>query len=481
MPPQEHVTPEDLHLNQLRRMLEGDVLLGPDPPHIDICGVIIEYLSRTGISLHDVFMMNPEIYKRLFTREKARSSAENLVRWLVSTGQGEELITECENIFPLVSVMTAGMRQPGDEEQEGASAPDTAAMDRFRALREAGHHLIWQLSDIHFGDFNALENDPSELAAFFGLLVADQPSTVPDIIVFSGDVTSRTNPDEFGAFSEFALELSQKVWANHRPERLLLVPGNHDTLWLPRGTTDRLELFRQYFGDSSVCITPFGPEAETVGDAEILRAGAAAEDCPPLAVVRYDDLRLEFVLLVSAYHSGALPPELVSLLENIPDDARDELMGHLRTDRGWTSRNYIEMIARKLHPTQDIRLAVLHHHLCNYGANYCANDNAALLLKTLWRHDTPIALHGHIHMSQSDIPRPPIPGHAYCVPCGTLSSHPDHGDRGFSLHLLSPTSSPVGRALASFWWNLGELRDFDEAGLTETNSVQMVPHPIPSS
>ena len=58
------------------------------------------------------------------------------------------------------------------------------------------HCVLWHLSDVHFGRFNKVENDPRQLAYTAAKLAADHPGIAPDVVVISGDVSSVAAPAE---------------------------------------------------------------------------------------------------------------------------------------------------------------------------------------------------------------------------------------------------------------------------------------------
>jgi 3',5'-cyclic AMP phosphodiesterase CpdA len=70
---------------------------------------------------------------------------------------------------------------------------------------------IAQLTDIHFGDENALA-----VRAALEHLQADPP----DAVVLTGDLTRQGSETEFAA---------AKAWADALPKPVIVVPGNHDT------------------------------------------------------------------------------------------------------------------------------------------------------------------------------------------------------------------------------------------------------------
>ena len=95
---------------------------------------------------------------------------------------------------------------------------------------------LLHFSDLHLsGDGNKQENTKARLGFLFDSLVKIQEDGNPvDIVVFTGDLIDKGGmdypsiADGFHAFEEQVLKpLIEKVGI--RPERIVFLPGNHDT------------------------------------------------------------------------------------------------------------------------------------------------------------------------------------------------------------------------------------------------------------
>lgn len=178
-----------------------------------------------------------------------------------------------------------------------------------------------------------------------------------------------------------------------------------------------------------------------------------SETAPPLAIVVLNDAAMEIILLVSSFFSGAVPKEFVELTKVIDDESlREELIKHVRNDSGNINMEYLSLIAQSLKETKSPRLALIHHHLVQYGAEVLQNKFAFALLKTLFNMGVRIVLHGHLHMFEDDEQlRGELEGLAYNIPCSTISSHPWRRSPGFMVHLIT---KGVDREMITFTWEL---------------------------
>lgn len=99
---------------------------------------------------------------------------------------------------------------------------------------------ILQFSDIHFGSqhgFESVAKDPytAGVGTLLDHLMADLDRTgcQPDMLVLSGDLTSQASKKEFSLAREFCNALMHKCSLD--TSRLIVVPGNHDAVWLQSG------------------------------------------------------------------------------------------------------------------------------------------------------------------------------------------------------------------------------------------------------
>lgn len=443
---------------------------------IDIEGVFIDYMSRNGYPLIAALDLNRNLAVKLFPRDDYSRASQLLLAVTESASERNKIKEECHIRYPLIAELIAKV--------DAIHSPSNFAVNKeitaFDVLETSDTKtIIWQISDIHFGRLNMLHNDPIELASIFGHLVGTHPSTKPDYIIISGDITSSAAEEEFTRFAKFCKELSIQLWDSLCPQRILLVPGNHDITWSPDGSADRLKLFADMFGDERVCVTPFGKEESFFKDptVRVRRYGLNDSESPPLAVVSLEEAGIEVLLLVSAYYSGIIPEELRHLLRNEvnDEDARSRLIKHLRSDTGEISVQYLSLLARSLDAKPVPRLAVTHHHFTQYGAECSLSKYGYDLMKTLSDKGVSIVLHGHLHMFEARTSSRVIEMETpCCIPCTTLTAHTWRRSQGFMIHVVDSSSDG---SMISLEWELAEGRLFHLESLQPAYSATLSSNP----
>lgn len=260
--------------------------------------------------------------------------------------------------------------------------------------------VLWQISDLHFGKYNVLEPEPRELAAMLAKAATDYPTLAPHVLLVSGDVSSIAADNEFDEFVQFCSDVSGFLGKSRSAPPILVVPGNHDVHWMADGTADRMKGFRERVSNQGCCITPFGPASEErgAGSISIIRVDPNSDSTPPFATVRFKDLDLEIVLLISGYFSGSVPKEVRDTVTASP--SKDELEKLLRCDQGAVNREYLLNLATMPSPSTAYRLGLIHHNPVQYGTAPCANRLAPQFLETLFKHGVRVVLHGHVHLSE---------------------------------------------------------------------------------
>jgi 3',5'-cyclic AMP phosphodiesterase CpdA len=324
---------------------------------------------------------------------------------------------------------------------------------------------VWQLSDIHFGKLNKTEPDPRELAMQIGKIALDYPNVAPQIVVVSGDVSSVAAADEFETFHKFCGHLSQALWDKECPERVLVVPGNHDVSWQSDGTADQMKGFVDGVAKKGACITPFGGAAETFssGNISVRRLDPRPGTVPPMALVKFGDYDLEVVLMVSGYFSGAVPKEVQKALAALPVSV-DALRDLLRRDEGAVNREYLFNLAKLPKREAGLRVGVIHHNPIQYGIEVCANKFAPQLLESLYTKEATILLHGHVHLVEDAGGfRPVGDKQAYPIPCPTLCSEAIAGGKGLAIHLLGRNGTK--RTFDTLIWQMSASSGFREEGV----------------
>jgi len=277
-------------------------------------------------------------------------------------------------------------------------------------------------------------------------------------------VSSSALTAEFLNFEQFCRELSRLVWEEVRPERILVVPGNHDVTWLDDGTADRMAAFERVFNKDEVCVTPFGtPNASFAGGKVTVERFRASPTSAPIAVVWDREKGLQFVLMISGYFSGEVPKSVREALRG-RGRADEEFLSLLREDAGGVNKEYVYSLSKTLAARESPALGVMHHNPIQYGIETCENRLAPQRMETLWKRRVPILLHGHVHLSESRAnQRPVLKGEAYPVPAPTLCSIPTGGSgRGLMVHFVSDYS--MGRRIMdTVVWHFSESMSFNAA------------------
>ena len=433
-----------------------------DPVNIE--GVILDYLGQSGASIDTVFQLNQKIYTDLFIGNNVESGKELLRCFLSSQESAKELISKTESIYSNIPKLIEDIYGSPNER---AKMINKLFENPTQHLKADIKSIIWQISDLHFGFLNTIDNDPRELAFMLAKIASDYPNLKPDIVLISGDLSSMAGKEEFHKFVQFCKEFEKIVWGTPSPERLLVVPGNHDTTWLSNGDADSMSLFRSIVSASNCCITPFGPSEETFANGLITvkRSASNMEKSPPVTQVEFAQYGLRFLLLVSGYFSGFIPLEF-RLLREKADKIEENFLNLLRVDNGEVNREYLYDISCCKNDHNATTLGVIHHNPIQYGIETCLNKYAIQLLETLYKIDVPLLLHGHVH--QVDDPgsqRPVITGQSYALPCPTLSSIPSSGSsRGINMFFVGEETIP--RKIWTLQWSISSSTSFKPDGAT---------------
>lgn len=431
--------------------------------YIEVFGTVLDYISRVNQSLEDFLLEFPNLYKPLFENEDNYQKTYNLLTTILfDFEKRKEARCACQkNGWSSVEKIIDEI----DKEQSNIGHPDSSsAVDIFAGHKVEG--VIWQLSDIHFGDMNLMGLSPRELVDTLCLIVNETPEFEPRLIIISGDLTSRAAEDEFKKLEIFCEYLSDELWGEHRPQRFLVVPGNHDTTWLGGGKADKLSNFNKYLSNSEKVITPFwkGPKknSDSDGDVTITRFDMDKHpNVPPFVLVRDKRLNLQFLLLVSSYYSGFVPEKVRHAIMGIkPNKDRKVLQELLREDKGEISRDYLVHLKNSIKPVNRPTIAITHHHLDHYGTNACESKNARNLLFACAEKGIWLILHGHTHLEEAfDSQRVPNLNEAYPIPCPTLCSDTEPGNMwGFMIHLIGHSMEP--RRITTAVWRTDESKFF---------------------
>jgi predicted MPP superfamily phosphohydrolase len=112
--------------------------------------------------------------------------------------------------------------------EAGEPSPSTATPDsRGRRRVPEGTLRILHLSDLHFSARRAWDQDPVLAALARDVGALRESGLRPDLVAVTGDVADRGTTDDYARATKW-LRTSLLPAAGIGPERLLLVPGNHD-------------------------------------------------------------------------------------------------------------------------------------------------------------------------------------------------------------------------------------------------------------
>ncbi|MFO1523253.1 MAG: metallophosphoesterase [Kiritimatiellia bacterium] len=445
-------------IKQLESMLDNF----PDGSE-EIEGVILDYIGRTGLTLHDILQRNHKIYSHFFLGENCEAG-KLLIRATVQSSEDyDEILLKCDQIYPKVCTLTEEIMSDASGSLNSIHGIER---DPKSYLECTDCTVIWQLSDIHFGKFNKLDNDPRQLAFMLAKIPTQFPALKPDIVIVTGDVTSVGKEAEYNSFKEFSKVLMKSLWGEVIPENYLVIPGNHDVSWQANGFADKMAAFKKAFLDSDFCISPFNTNPVKLYGDESVKVSTVdnnPDTTPPFCVVEYEKHKLFIVLLVSGYFSGAIPNSVRELLSS-ESASEDDLISLLRADEGSVNNEYLFNISNFAFPSGKTGFGIIHHNPIQYGIETCKNRYAPSLLKTLAQKNVNVLFHGHTHLTEQDTRRPLTPDHSYPIPCPTLCSITTAGSsRGFNIILHGRGESSVKTSCSH--WHMTEAADFSRVGL----------------
>lgn len=428
---------------------------------IDIHGVILDFLARTNMQIEQLFQDHPKLYPALFDDddETVKRTTTLLKDILIDNRKRSAARTACKkNNWPkLESIIN-------DIENSQNNIRTDSEVDMLAGHRVEG--VVWQLSDIHFGRLNKLGLNAKSLAETLIAIGIETPEFKPKLILISGDLTSSSQEDEYKEFCIFYKKLSEGIWPQSLPHRILVVPGNHEITWLSDGKADRLSKFKKYVASENDVITPFweGNDRipDSLGEISISRYDMdESPDTPPFVLVKDKRLNFQVLLLVSSYYSYDVPQAVIGMLHGISNGTiKQSLQDILREDKGETSREYILHMKSTLNPVNLLTVGLTHHNLDQLGLATCLNQHSSNLLQLLASKDIRLILHGHTHLNEEkSASRPLDVNKAYPIPCPALCGEPQSGSIcGFMMHLIGPDSSP--RNMSTAIWEIDNSQFF---------------------
>ena len=449
--------------NQLKKLIENYPRLRlAHKIKVDICGVLLDYIGRTGIPLTDILLQNIELKKYLFSNNFEYKKTYTLFYALYKDSPSRSFLREFAHKHDWSDVIKL-IDEIDSKEIERGNPSTGSFCDTL-----VGHHVegvIWQLSDIHFGKLNLLGFNAEDLAETLrNCCTFHDEALTPNLILISGDITSQAASEEFDEFNSFCDFLCEGIWGDKLFHRILTVPGNHDVTWTET-TADKLRSFVTRVSRANKCVTPFWDGnrnyTDSIGPVTINKFESESEDVPPFVLVTDKKLNLQILLLTSSYYSGTIPVEVISTLQNIEDTSvKDSLSELLRVDTGEISRGFIFHISKSLRPVDRTTFALTHHNLDSYGERPVLMPYKEHLLKTLYDRNVMLILHGHTHLTEtSDSGRTPNQKQAFPIPCPTLCSDNEPGSNwGFLVHFIG--SNNGNRVITTYIWEIDANKFF---------------------
>ena len=406
---------------------------------LDVAGIVLDYMVKFDCTLYDVYKKNHDLLGYIDDVDLYR---------LLRCKCGDEL----KEKIPYLLARFDGVANDIKRRLEQIQLQYMSKNEMIKNIHDESRAVVWQLSDIHFGKLNKLGYLPKDMAAILRVAYQKYDDLRPDILIVSGDLTSASTDQEYEQFYEFIDSFASGLWGNEYSSRVLVVPGNHDIKWGDDGCADRMKSFIENVSDRGYCITPFGEKYEDLegGDVLVQRYNDDLSVDPSIAMVRYEKLSLEFVLLVSGYFSYEIPLAVRNVMGAA--STSEDLSDILRIDEGQMSQNYISFL-EELPNSNALRFAVMHHNPVQYSVDCCKCSHATLLLARLKEQGINLLLHGHVHL-QEDLTNSRnlyTDASAYPVPAPTLSSYPTAGQNGFSIHFVGKKNSDSERVSTAYW------------------------------
>ncbi len=249
----------------------------------------------------------------------------------------------------------------------------------MRQLDDGLSATVLHISDTQFGRYHRFDNTDSlagHLVRDVTRLVLDGVPPI-DLVVVSGDIAERGKRPEFEQARAFADELCRAL--ELEPERVVVVPGNHDVSW---------DLCRATFAewqDEHEDTDPPPPHPRKWRHYQDFVTGlhgpAAFTEDQPYRLHRFEDLRV----VVAAMNSTI----------------QESHQAHY----GWCGRDQLRWFADQLEPAESegmLRIGVLHHN----ARRKAQADNENLRdeddLTAILGERLDLLLHGHTHEGKED-------------------------------------------------------------------------------
>jgi 3',5'-cyclic AMP phosphodiesterase CpdA len=239
---------------------------------------------------------------------------------------------------------------------------------------------LLHLSDLHFGRH---QFDPPATPSGHNASNAGYPtlfeSLLPflhdvDGVVITGDITQTADPSEFNAAATLLSSLSAKVG----PDRLFLVPGNHDLAYAKSDVDARWGAYSSFYNNF------FRHPKHAAANRAFIPSTS------PEAFSQVIDRSKDLELVVLELNSSAL----------VAKDSPDEHRGQVTV----AALGALDAALQKIPNLNNcVRLAVIHHHpvllpvFAEPHRQYDATLNSGYLLRLLRTYGFHAILHGHKH------------------------------------------------------------------------------------
>jgi 3',5'-cyclic AMP phosphodiesterase CpdA len=243
-----------------------------------------------------------------------------------------------------------------------------------------------------------------------------------DAVVISGDVTYQGRADGFALLPRTLAELGPVL---PEPDRILVVPGNHDVRWYTDpSSTERYEHFVQ--------LRRLGYRTALLEGVDFDRYGEFTDRPPQPPTVVAADGSFVLIGLNTANHCGvemAAPPEVRAAHAALSERATTDPQLRILLD-DWRLRGRFDIARLGPHqqrhasdalrayaPATAVRIAVMHHQLLPISPDeevkpFEALTNLGEVRDFLAGNDIDLLLHGHKHVEQmyADRYRPNLRG-----------------------------------------------------------------------
>lgn len=275
-----------------------------------------------------------------------------------------------------------------------------------------------------------------------------------DAVIISGDITTRHRPDGFDRLPELLNKLGDAL---PPPERIVVVPGNHDVDWnQPPGVKARYDAFLRATRSLGY-VTPLldGVDYRDDGTLKANRRALLVGDDFLIAAVNSADmcgLKLQF------------ETEVEEELQELLSRASPELTEAIKSTRTFDMPRINQRQLRALPPLIEagartdelVRIAVLHHQLVPVGEDeeekpFESVSNLAELRTLLRTAKVDVVLHGHKHSDQVEMTyfrggEDELPDrYAVVASCGTVGGQKTAGTEIAKLIRIKAEQSTLRR------------------------------------